>query len=622
MATGKIKNWNGRTGWIANDKGGKDVFLHFNSVPKMDIDDIEQGVAVEFDIQDGGVYKAPGRLDAHNFRLLQPSPDKTQDNFFHNPYTFVPTPPRPSNGFAGDFDPLKCGLDHASLKDDLWTGHIPIKLTTITPLVLLDAGGEDPASDTHQTYDVLDYIPESSLRGMLRSTYEVVTNSRYGCFSNEEPLEYREVVGKRERKKYDKSPLELLDLSLHPASSMSALSPADRLFGWAPSPVSINYCLDRSVKSPVKQHAKRVKDLINSQQEPEDATTRAYVYQSLQYLEEHDLSEFRKLMKEQVVEEIYKEYQKRNEGGYKSRLRVVCEDGSRPEIIQRFEEGQHLSLAILSQPKPSYARFYVAKNPDGDPQEDKISKTAAGYSGDKGLRGRKQYWHHQGLLTDYWKLPVEEQGQSPNENRLNQEYRRLDEDDKPKKDHQNRSIRGWIKTDTGFKVSLYVQNLQSVEVGALLWLLSLPDKCYFRLGYGKPLGFGSVTIKIDEARCLDERLPLGTGQHWKEYYGDLNALSTPTELNKNQREEYIKKFMTKMEKAYPKAQCFDNLPFISRFLQVLRGPGKDALIHYPRTEERPDPEGKNFNKWFDDNEKGQKLPLPKAGEGVPYDPQT
>ena len=33
--------------------------------------------------------------------------------------------------------------------------------------------------------------PESSLRGMLRSAYEVVTNSRYGCFSNPDRLAYR-----------------------------------------------------------------------------------------------------------------------------------------------------------------------------------------------------------------------------------------------------------------------------------------------------------------------------------------------------------------------------------------------------------------------------------------------
>ena len=115
------------------------------------------------------------------------------DGRFHNPYTFVSTPPREKaikqGGFAGDFNPLEKGLDHASLKKDLWTGHIPIKITTVTPLVLLKGDGrkEDPT----EPYDVHDRIPESSLRGMLRSAYEVVTNSRYGCFRNNDRLAYR-----------------------------------------------------------------------------------------------------------------------------------------------------------------------------------------------------------------------------------------------------------------------------------------------------------------------------------------------------------------------------------------------------------------------------------------------
>ena len=75
----------------------------------------------------------------------------------------------------------------------MWTGHIPIKITTVTPLVLLKDDGRERDTTNHQTYDVHDCIPESSLRGMLRSAYEVVTNSRYSCFGNEhkERLAYR-----------------------------------------------------------------------------------------------------------------------------------------------------------------------------------------------------------------------------------------------------------------------------------------------------------------------------------------------------------------------------------------------------------------------------------------------
>ena len=218
----------------------------------------------------------------------------------------------------------------------------------------------------------------------------------------------------------------------------------------------------------------------------------------------------------------------RNRGsdqGYKGRIRVVCEDDVRPEIIEKFGGGA-LPLAILGQPKPAQGRFYVAKDNQGNPQDDDISKQQAGYSKGKGLRGRKQYWHHKGLeadkAQDYWKPSVEDRTQQQRNGRY-QEYRRPNKNGEPQTDSQNRSITGWIKSGTVFKASLYVQNLQPEEVGALLWLLSLPKGHYFRLGYGKPLGFGSVRMEIDEERWVNGCLPLGTGEDWKGYYEAFDA---------------------------------------------------------------------------------------------------
>lgn len=199
MATGKIKQWLGDRGFgfIADDLGG-DVFFHINNSPdlKGKEDSLVSGAKVGFEKR-----KTPKGLAAYNVRFQgspssKPAPpsDKSED-YFHNPYTFIPSPPRQDaiklGGFAGDFDPLKCGLNHASLQTDLWTGHLPIKLTTVTPLVLPKTEGEERLSTEHQVYDTLDHLPESSLRGMLRSAYEVVTNSRYGCFRNEDRLAYR-----------------------------------------------------------------------------------------------------------------------------------------------------------------------------------------------------------------------------------------------------------------------------------------------------------------------------------------------------------------------------------------------------------------------------------------------
>ena len=600
MAKGKIKKWFGDKGYgfIADDAGGEDAFLHISKVQQNDQQYLQEGVAVTFKKLPS--KKHSGKFDALNVRLQgapssKPTPPINDDSF-HNPYTFIPSPPRQElGGFAGDFDPLKCGLNHATLQKDLWTGHLPIKLTTVTPLVLPKTEGEERLStEQHQTYDTLNYLPESSLRGMLRSAYEVVTNSRYGCFQNNDRLAYR--MG-RKKAKYPKSPADLLHSSLKQASNRSKLSPADRLFGWVPLRKSDDQ----------KQESK---------------------------------------------------------GGYKGRIRVVCEDGTRPEIVQKFD-GKTLPLAILGQPKPAQGRFYVAKDDKGTPQNDGISKQNAGYSKGKGLRGRKQYWHHKGLeagkAQNYWNPSVEDRTQQK-ENGRYQEYRRPSKNSREQTDSQNRSIKGWIKPGTIFKASLYVQNLQPEEVGALLWLLSLPKDHYFKLGYGKPLGFGSVRMEIDEDRCVNGSLPLGSGEDWKDYYAAFDA-SPPATLDKDQQNDCIEKFKVGMVAAYnplpaedktdkaqeasdkpqrltsladlkhaltkytpedreqPEAQCFDALPFISGFLQVLSGPPKDVPIHYPRRDRKPNPEGKNFE-WFVDNERGKKVALPAVtdAKGLPYKP--
>ena len=569
MATGKIKKWFGDKGYgfIADDAGGEDAFLHISKVQQNDQQYLQEGVAVTFKKLPS--KKHSGKFDALNVRLQgapssKPTPPINDDSF-HNPYTFIPSPPRQElGGFAGDFDPLKCGLNHATLQKDLWTGYLPIKLTTVTPLVLPKTEDEERLStehQEHQTYDTLNHLPESSLRGMLRSAYEVVTNSRYGCFQNNDRLAYR--MGKK-KEKYPKSPADLLHSSLKQASNRSKLSPADRLFGWVPLRKSDDQ----------KQESK---------------------------------------------------------GGYKGRIRVVCEDGTRPEIVQKFD-GKTLPLAILGQPKPAQGRFYVAKDDKGTPQNDGISKQNAGYSKGKGLRGRKQYWHHKGLeagkAQNYWNPSVEDRTQRK-ENGRYQEYRRPSKNSREQTDSQNRSLKGWIKPGTVFKASLYVQNLQSEEVGALLWLLSLPKDHYFKLGYGKPLGFGSVRMEIDEDRCVNGSLPLGSGEDWKDYYAAFDA-SPPATLDKDRRSNCIEKFKVGMVAAYPARDETDEghedqktapQRFISGFLQVLSGPKKDAPIHYPRRDRKPNPEGKNFE-WFVDNERGKKVALPAVTDtkGLPYKP--
>ena len=734
----------------------------------------------------------PLRIKEHQPTGHQPPSEGTlstddEHDYFHNPYTFVPTPPRDkikAGEFAGDFNPLNKGLDHASLKDDLWTGHIPIKLTTVTPLVLLKNDGTERDPKEHQIYDVLDFLPESSLRGMLRSAYEVVTNSRYACFSNGDRLAYRmrpqealnlvpaviedggsgklvarlytgtstptdrgpgdgsgrrgpmyaamlrcyptnlacikgydpktgdevyaEIVSRRHNRpsylfwqaikvwpkgsptphthgkvvtgrvlitnqnmgnKHDEriffNPMktilpvtdELKEAWRMRIQSYRDAHSEDEIFGrknhnnrrvdpWE----KIGDDPGDTAWSPHLYHDGKNKDRLGSI--PHDAAKLSpndMVYARCEFSGSR-ITGIADIYPVMISRELYahspkdmldtslRPASKRNElspadrlfgwvpqeqgddAGYKSRIRVVCEDGARPEIIKKFDS--KLPLAILGQPKPAQGRFYVADD-HGDPQDD-VRKQDAGYnaSQNKSLRGRKQYWHHKGLEAElevskqeqcYWKPSVEDRTNIKRKGRY-QEYRRPnDKDGKPQKDSQNRSIKGWIKPGTEFRVSLYVQNLQPEEIGALLWLLSLPEKHYFKLGYGKPLGFGSVSLEVD-----DGVLPLGTRDHWQKYYTTLDA-DPPTMLDAVQRGVCIQAFRESMG-MYDADSNFEDLPFIADFLQILTGPVDDSPIHYPRENRNPTPEGENF-RWFTTNERYWKEALPRVDEsGLAYEP--
>lgn len=109
-------------------------------------------------------------------------------NPFHNPYAFVPAPAR--DQLKGDLaDARVCGLPaHDRFQPGLVSGTIRVKLTTRTPLLLPDparAVQHPEAQGEHFSYPVRlgpDGKPRlhpASVRGMLRSAYEIVTNSRF-----------------------------------------------------------------------------------------------------------------------------------------------------------------------------------------------------------------------------------------------------------------------------------------------------------------------------------------------------------------------------------------------------------------------------------------------------------
>ncbi|AGF53617.1 unknown protein (plasmid) [Synechocystis sp. PCC 6803] len=291
----------------------------------------------------------------------------------------------------------------------------------------------------------------------------------------------------------------------------------------------------------------------------------------------------------------------RGNGCYKGQLRIHSVTCQHDDAIDDFgNQNFSVPLAILGQPKPEQARFYCADDRKGIPLEDGYDRDDGYSDSEQGLRGRKVYPHHKGLPNGYWSNPTEDRSQQAIQGHY-QEYRRPKKDGLEQRDDQNRSVKGWVKPLTEFTFEIDVTNLSEVELGALLWLLTLPDLHFHRLGGGKPLGFGSVRLDIDP-----DKTDLRNGAGWRDYYGSLLETSQPdfTTLIS----QWINAFQTAVKEEYG-SSSFDQVTFIKASGQSLQGFHDNASIHYPRSTPEPKPDGEAF-KWFVANEKGRRLALP------------
>ena len=316
----------------------------------------------------------------------------------------------------------------------------------------------------------------------------------------------------------------------------------------------------------------------------------------------------------------------KGKGSYKGNLRIFDLNCVTEHPIERFNDDRNpdgFPLTILGQPQPQQARFYQAKDKEGNPLDQDIPKKQ-GYSTEKqGLRGRKVYPHHKGLPEGYWNNPNQDRTtiRPDNNNGYCQEYRQPRGENE--KTDQNRSIKAWVKPQVEFTFTLDIINLSSVELGALLWLLSLPENHYHRLGGGKPLGFGSVSLKINW-----QETDLRNGQDWQQYYSSLFPLDSPQSYNReffiDNKESCVHKFKQAVSLAYGNGNNFEQVSFISAFLRYTQGFDDKLPTYYPRLKAHRKADAEGF-KWFEENERtgsngGQKLSLPKLvkDRGLPF----
>jgi CRISPR-associated protein (TIGR03986 family) len=361
---------------------------------------------------------------------------------------------------------------------------------------------------------------------------------------------------------YDYAPRDLIDDSLRPASAFDQLSPADRVFGWVSA--------DASGRRPA---------------------------------------------------------------AYRGRVRIgpvtCCQEAE--QAVRTFP-GDGMPLAILGKPKPEQGGFYLSES-KARPDKPVRERTARPdlYKKPQGLRGRKTFPHHAGLPAGYWEEP--DGNEDPTQVSLDggryREFRRprkanqIDGKNQTvaeeQRDTQNRSIRGWVEPKTTFRFTIEVRDLDTVELGALAWLLTLPTGHFHRLGLGKPLGFGSVQLTVDP-----DNTEFSSGEQWVSYYrtltGPLAAADAEQTLN-----AATETFTALVARSRELATVRET------FLAAARG-NPDLPVHYPRvrpvgqspgTPTPPDPDGNSYA-WFTENQRSGKQGI-RPGRGrtlPPMDPNA
>ncbi|MGI6344393.1 MAG: TIGR03986 family CRISPR-associated RAMP protein [Bacillota bacterium] len=246
--------------------------------------------------------------------------------------------------------------------------------------------------------------------------------------------------------------------------------------------------------------------------------------------------------------------------------RVAFSYGRLKDPPKAKDEEQH-TLAELSSPKPTTTFFYL-KTQDGSAPY--ISKEDGYQAESQEIRGRKFYRHHSDFRWQEGEPTI-----------------------------RNRTIRDPVPPGTEFTFTIRFHNLTEEELGALVWALELECGMYHRLGFGKPLGLGSVQIKIDHA--IKYNLQDRYASLENDGAGELDL------------DHYISLFKQKMSDTYG-TDFMELEPVVD--LKAILSEHPDGLpVRYPAPPNNP--KGENF-RWFMEAQRQRKaLSLAHEDKGLP-----
>ncbi len=462
----------------------------------------------------------------------------THSESAHAPYNFVPLNKQvvPAEAVPS-FDKYHI-VDENQIKR--YSGYIECGLETLTPLYIRDALDQQQVENGARAKDVSRFfspaekirIPGSSLRGMIRTLVEVVSWSKFGSF-DDEYLYYRAVADTSSLGDEYRKNMAPLDTSGKGVYQMSAGYLVKDGINYSIKPAQIDdkgkpykQIKRAEAKNKCKQivvryeHFKFYKlkegylvvsgpmkgkehDWIiyhkNENETPIDILpVDIECYRKDKNRKGVDLLD--KLNKDQEVPCFYIKWRDSNNRdrvsfGHTGMFRLAYKKSIGEHIPKELKDSEELDIAEtifgkaselagrvffedavsenaktkvmkeirirLLGPKPTSFQLYLEQPPNADVKSLNHYDTPGAK-----IRGNKFYWHKSEMIKQ-----------------------KIDKFN-PNTDSKIRPI----GTGADFTFRIRFENLSQMELGALLFVLNLPEGCAHKLGMGKPLGLGSVRI--------------------------------------------------------------------------------------------------------------------------------
>jgi CRISPR-associated protein (TIGR03986 family) len=207
---------------------------------------------------------------------------------------------------------------------------------------------------------------------------------------------------------------------------------------------------------------------------------------------------------------------------------------------------------ILASPKPTTFQHYLVQ-----PEYTQAVKSELKHYGKPitktVIRGHKLYWHkgnvsQKSIKADATEAEIEEK---------RSQYTEI----KP------------IKADVSFEFKIQFENLSDVELGALLWILTLAgddtdklkmisldgkEKYRLSLGMGKPLGMGAVAIEYK--LVLNERYKNEPKQRYTRLFEGEEWVTSDRDPSLDEQKRFLKKFENYIVNNISMADCPQDFP--------------------------------------------------------------